>query len=107
LNLQKNIWCCKSTSCNQIAKKKGGDVLDFVALMEQTPVLSAAKKLLEWFPQGDNEKAPASNGTKPKESGAVVVPQNPTPVLERSSARDISKSMPSRKLWISSTNTVK
>jgi DNA primase len=54
VNLQKNIWCRKSTSCNQVAKKKGGDVLDFVALMESAPVLTAAKKLLEWFPQNGN-----------------------------------------------------
>jgi DNA primase len=67
VNLQKNIWCCKSSSCNEIAKKKGGDVLDFVALMEQTPVLNAARKLLEWFPsvQGNvNPKAVADNDAK-------------------------------------------
>jgi DNA primase len=51
VNVEKNIWCCKSTSCNAIAKKKGGDVLDFVTLMEGCSVLDAAKKLLEWFPQ--------------------------------------------------------
>jgi DNA primase len=51
VNLTKNIWSCKSTSCNQMAKKKGGDVLDFVSLMEQISVLNAAKRLLEWFPQ--------------------------------------------------------
>jgi DNA primase len=50
VNTEKNIWCCKSTSCNEAARKKGGDVLDFVSLMEQTNVLGAAKKLLEWFP---------------------------------------------------------
>jgi DNA primase len=51
VNLEKNIWCCKSTSCNETARKKGGDVLDFVSIMEQTNVLSAAKKLLTWFPE--------------------------------------------------------
>jgi DNA primase len=64
VNLQKNIWCCKSTSCNDVAKKKGGDVLDFVSLMEQTSVLNAAKKLLEWFPQNGSKSGPkAETGT--------------------------------------------
>jgi DNA primase len=79
VNLTKNIWCCKSTSCNQVAKKKGGDVLDFVALMEGAPVLAAAKKLVEWFPQ-DNAKAPASTGRGPNESGAFENSANSTPV---------------------------
>jgi DNA primase len=72
VNLQKNIWCCKSNSCNQIAKKKGGDVLDFVALMEQTPVLNAAKKLLEWFPQNGIERV-----KKPEQLDTL-----PSPVVE-------------------------
>jgi len=58
VNVEKNIWCCKSTSCNETAKKKGGDVLDFVSLMEGSPVLEAAKKLLEWFPQNGNGNNP-------------------------------------------------
>jgi hypothetical protein len=69
VNLSKNIWCCKSTSCNQVAKKKGGDVLDFVALMEGAPVLTAAKKLIEWFPsatlQEREAKKPVPNNCQP------------------------------------------
>jgi DNA primase len=69
VNLQKNIWCCKSSSCNQIAKKKGGDVLDFVALMEGAPVLQAAKRLLDWFPQNAADNATTSKTeTAPKAS---------------------------------------
>jgi DNA primase len=77
VNRDKNIWCCKSTSCNQSAKKKGGDVLDFVSLMEGSPVLEAARKLLDWFPQNEGTKKPDVK------SGEVASP-NPTPVPEKS-----------------------
>jgi DNA primase len=82
VNLQKNIWCCKSTSCNQIARKKGGDVLDFVAIMEGAPVLDAARKLLEWFPQNvETQKAPAQASAQAVKSAPQGQP-NPTPVAE-------------------------
>jgi hypothetical protein len=59
VNLQRNIWCCKSTSCNEAAKKKGGDVLDFVALMEACAILPAAR-VAEGTKQ--EERAPAVAG---------------------------------------------
>jgi DNA primase catalytic core, N-terminal domain/Toprim-like len=73
VNLQRNIWCCKSTSCNQVAKKKGGDVLDFVALMEGAPVLTAAKKLIEWFPS-------TSSATLQEREAKKPVPNNCQPI---------------------------
>jgi DNA primase len=67
VNLARNIWCCKSTSCNEASRRKGGDVLDFVGLMENAPILDAAKKLLEWFPLEKvdlNPKRATNNDTK-------------------------------------------
>jgi hypothetical protein len=82
VNTEKNIWCCKSTSCNEGARKKGGDVLDFVSIMEQTNVLGAAKKLLEWFPQNGEKKMapPTAGGAMGGAKDNNVVQANPTPV---------------------------
>lgn len=46
----KNIWACQSASCVKIRQgKKGGNVLDFVALMESCTIRDAALKLQNWF----------------------------------------------------------
>jgi len=46
----KNIWACQSTSCASARQgKKGGNVIDFVAVMENCSVRDAALKLHEWF----------------------------------------------------------
>jgi DNA primase len=46
----KNIWACQSSSCAAARQgKKGGNVLDFVATMENCSVRDAAVKLREWF----------------------------------------------------------
>ncbi len=50
VNLQKNVWVCHSQSCVQNRQgQKGGDVLDFVAAMENCSLHEAALKLQEWF----------------------------------------------------------
>ena len=47
---QKNIWSCQSDSCVHARDgKKGGNVLDFVALMESCSIRDAALKLNDWF----------------------------------------------------------
>lgn len=46
----KNIWACQSNSCAAARQgKKGGNVLDFVSIMECTSIRDAARKLQEWF----------------------------------------------------------
>lgn len=46
----KNIWACQSSSCVAgRSGKKGGNILDFVALMEHCSIRDAAIKLREWF----------------------------------------------------------
>src|ERR1700740_461554 len=54
VNTEKNVWNCKSDSCVKASGKKGGNILDFVAVMESVAVLDAAKKILEWFPANGN-----------------------------------------------------
>ena len=54
--------------------KKGGDVIDFVMAMEGLPrnggALTAAKKLLEWFPQNDTSSKSLTHETKTNETAA-------------------------------------
>lgn len=72
VNVDANLWCCKSESCvagykEKLFGKKGGDVIDFVRLMEDCDILNAAKKLLEWFPETGALSKPltrASNGNQ-------------------------------------------
>src|SRR5687768_5720530 len=46
----KRIWSCQSASCASARQgKKGGNILDFVALMESCSVREAALKLDDWF----------------------------------------------------------
>jgi DNA primase len=46
----KNIWTCQSSSCVAgRSGKKGGNILDFVALMENCSIRDAALKLRDWF----------------------------------------------------------
>lgn len=62
----KNIWSCKSESCIHNSGRKGGNVLDFVMVMENCPLPAAAQKIVEWFGSSqplqtppEKEKAPA------------------------------------------------
>jgi DNA primase len=59
VDLTKNIWACQSTSCAAArAGKKGGNVIDFVAVMEQCSIRDAALKLQDWF--GSSSSVPAA-----------------------------------------------
>jgi hypothetical protein len=50
VNTQGNYWKCFSASCNENnGGKKGGDCINFVALMENISQAEAAKKLAGWF----------------------------------------------------------
>jgi DNA primase len=67
VNVRENFWCCKSSSCVKQSGRKGGDVIDFVSLMEGCSAIDAAKKLIEWFPSarnGSHEIPQAETATK-------------------------------------------
>jgi hypothetical protein len=82
INLEGNYWKCWSGSCNEKAGAKGGDVINFVALMENCSQHEAAKKLAGWFHVGEqtNEKTArhsagrqeASNEQTPKRTNSKV-----------------------------------
>ena len=46
----KNAWACQSSSCRQARDgKTGGNILDFVAVMESCTIRDAGLKIQEWF----------------------------------------------------------
>ena len=54
VNTEKNAWACHSDSCVAArAGRLGGNVLDFVAWMENCSVRDAALRLQEWFAVGN------------------------------------------------------
>jgi len=67
VNVAKSVWYCHSDSCKKNGQRAGGNVIDFVALMEQCPTYAAAKRIDELFPAGSGEKP---KGTSEKDTGA-------------------------------------
>ncbi len=67
VNETKSVWYCHSDSCKRNGQRAGGNVIDFVALMEQCSAYAAAKRIDEQFPTGSGEKA---KGTSEKNTGA-------------------------------------
>src|SRR5207253_1538229 len=69
VQVSKKIWSCQSSSCASArAGKKGGNILDFVAVMESCSVRDAAIKLSEWF-------SITSDGAVPPEKTKLVAPE--------------------------------
>jgi len=63
----KNIWACQSNSCAANRHgKKGGNVLDFTAVMMNSSIRDAALKLHEWFVSVPVVKVP-EKGSEAKE----------------------------------------
>ena len=50
INLKENYWRCFSESCNERnGGRKGGDCINFVALMENCREKEGAQKLADWY----------------------------------------------------------
>jgi len=50
VNLTKQVWICHSTACAKGRRgKKGGDVIELVAVMEGCTLRDAGLKLVSWF----------------------------------------------------------
>ena len=62
VNEAKSVWYCHSDSCKKNGQRAGGNVIDFVALMEQCSAYAAAKRIDELFPanSGDEVKGSAA-----------------------------------------------
>ena len=60
VHTQKNAWACQSASCvSAREEKKGGNVLDFVAVMEGCSIRDSALKLQNWFSVSASNERPA------------------------------------------------
>src|SRR5580658_487329 len=59
-------WACQSQSCAKVRGRVGGNVLDFVAAMEQCSVRDAAIKLQMWFLVPAAGEQPAPSDTEPQ-----------------------------------------
>jgi DNA primase len=49
VNEEKSVWYCHSESCKKNGNRAGGNVIDFVALMEQCSVYAAGRRIEEMF----------------------------------------------------------
>ena len=82
ISISKNIWNCFS-EC-----KHGGNVLDFIARMEDVSIHAAALKAIEWF-KLDPEAMSANGGeenpgdTPKSDTPPTPVPKKPAPVVEK------------------------
>jgi len=85
-NITKNVWSCKSASCVDGREgKTGGNVLDFVALMERCSIREAAEKLAEWYAiPGVPENIPGvQRGIPPKTEDKTEPVAGSKPVPEK------------------------
>jgi len=58
-------WACQSQSCIKARRRVGGNVLDFVAAMEQCSIREAAMKLQSWFLMPTTENSSGPSGREP------------------------------------------
>jgi DNA primase len=74
VNVPKNIWACQSSSCVKARQgRKGGNVLDLVAAMENCSIRDAALKLAGWFRVSSNGGAsPPNKEVQPGDSEQLV-----------------------------------
>jgi hypothetical protein len=75
-----NYWRCFSDSCNaKNGGKRGGDVINFVALMENCREKEAAQKLSDWYGVGQEKAAPRMETRPvPKTAHQKTYPENST-----------------------------
>jgi DNA primase len=93
-------WACQSQSCAKVRGRVGGNVLDFVAAMEQCSVRDAAIKLQIWFlvPAAGGgpvlvSKEPHAEVSAGKEPEAKHVSENRNGVEESESNKPLSFSL--------------
>jgi len=56
VNETKSVWYCHSDSCKKNGNRAGGNVIDFVSVMEQCSAYAAAKRIEELFPTGNGKE---------------------------------------------------
>lgn len=67
VNVEENYFRCFSESCcASNGGKKGGDVINFVALMERSSVKEAAQKIASWYGLSDEKRARDESPAPPR-----------------------------------------
>ncbi|MGD0777003.1 MAG: CHC2 zinc finger domain-containing protein [Candidatus Solibacter sp.] len=69
VNEAKSVWYCHSDSCKKNGNRAGGNVIDFVALMEQCSAYAAAKRIDELFPAKSDHGVKGAPGADAGASG--------------------------------------
>lgn len=67
INVNKQVWICHSSACAKGRRgKKGGDVIELVAVMERCSLRDAGLKLASWFGILMSERDRGAAETKPR-----------------------------------------
>jgi len=76
INVSKQVWICHSTACAKGRRgKKGGDVIELVAVMESCSLRDAGLKLASWYGlemKTDADDSAGDLGTETDESESVA-----------------------------------
>ncbi len=84
VNTEKNAWSCHSGSCGAArGGRLGGNVLDFVASMENCSIRAAALRLQEWFGMNSSRGSPG-----------VAVHTSPAPLVNVPRNGDSNQPLP-------------
>jgi DNA primase len=88
-------WACQSQSCIKARGRVGGNVLDFVAAMEQCSVRDAAIKLQMWFlvPAAGETRGPVEKGPH-AETSAGKEPEPQMVSIENNRAEESESNKP-------------
>jgi DNA primase len=91
VNTDKNAWSCASDSCVKgRGGRRGGNVLDFVAIMENCSIRDAALKLANWFNvSSDGGRSSPAPEVKPTGSDELVA-------KEKRGEGEVTNTAPSR-----------
>lgn len=80
VNEAKSVWYCHSDSCKKNGHRAGGNVIDFVAAMEQCSAYDAARRIEELFPSGNRDSANAATERETRATKTRHEPEAPEPV---------------------------
>jgi DNA primase len=70
VNEAKSVWYCHSDSCKKNGNRAGGNVIDFVSVMEQCSAYAAAKRIEELFPATNGSGTTRSTVPETKSASA-------------------------------------
>jgi len=83
INVSKQVWICHSTACAKSRRgKKGGDVIELVAVMESCSLRDAGLKLASWYGLEMKSHAESSKAVSEPDHDYSVSSVQPTPIRD-------------------------